>query len=193
MMHLDCHFPTPVWWTYLDIDNEYLLNFLYKLRASDPQGRNHSNNGGWQSQTFPANRIKNLAESVMLESNNCFKDYGYDPNSKLIFGNAWGNINKRGNTNQIHLHPGSFLSGVYYVKTNQNSGDISFYRDFNQQFILTSATKILNPTKLNGTIVRYPVNTGKLLLFPSTLLHAVEESDDDEDRVSVSFNMSLKR
>ena len=39
----------------------------------------------------------------------------------------WININRPGDSNSKHNHPGSDLSGVFWVKSLQRSGGLTFY------------------------------------------------------------------
>ena len=38
----------------------------------------------------------------------------------------------------------------------------------------------------------YEVNPGKLVVFPSNLMHRVEENKSDENRYSLAFNLFCK-
>lgn len=192
-MNLDFYFPTPIWWVDLDIDNDYLLKYIYDMRDKS-EGRKVSNRGGWQSEEFPSDDIEELRTEVYKNAGRCILDYGMDPAVVgMFFGNCWANINTRGSTNQIHLHHGSFVSGVYYPYASEGAGKIFFYKNFDQYFISTSMAPIEKHTALSGGTVYYPAKTGRLLLFPSNLLHAVDENEDDEDRVSIAFNMALMK
>lgn len=192
-MNLDYYFPTPIWWCDLQIDNDYLLNYCYSLREKDPEGRKISNKGGWQSQEICGDDISELADAAINASARSIADYGYNQQKTgLFFGNSWININNRGDTNQIHLHHGSFLSGVYYVKANEDSGDIYFFRNFDQYFITNGMAEVVNHTPLSAGVVHYPPKTGRLIVFPSNLLHSVNENVDDEDRISIAFNIGIK-
>lgn len=192
-MNLDYYFPTPIWWCDINIDNDYLLDYCYNKRESDPDGRKISNKGGWQSQELCGDDIPELAQEAVNRASRCITDYGFNSdNTGLFFGNSWININQRGDVNQIHLHHGSFLSGVYYVKCTQDSGDIYFYRNFDQNFIATSMAEVVTPTAITSGVVHYPPKVGRLIIFPSNLLHSVESSEDDEDRISIAFNIGIK-
>ena len=51
-MNTDFYFPTPIWWLDTDIDNAPIAQLCNNLRAEDLEGRQISNNGGWQSKDF---------------------------------------------------------------------------------------------------------------------------------------------
>ena len=189
----DFYFPVPIWWTDTNLDNTKILDVCYQLKDLDPVGRQISNNGGWQSQEVDINQyISNAVNVIKSYFPNIIDQYGFDSDrTKLFFGNSWININKKGDTNNVHLHHGSFLSGIYYVKATSNSGCIKFFRDFNQAFIIKSTAEIINPTYISANVATYSAKTGRLILFPSNLLHSVAASEDDEDRISIAFNIGI--
>lgn len=192
-MNLDFYFPTPIWWMDTQIDNQKLLDYCYKLRESDPEGRQVSNRGGWQSNEINSDDIPELVECVVTNAQKTLFDYGYDMDrTSIFFGNSWVNINRGKDTNQIHCHHGSYLSGVYYVKASPESGNIFFYRNFDQSFITTSFAKVVNNTSISAGVCYYPPRTGRMIIFPSNLLHSVDASTDDEDRISIAFNIGIR-
>ena len=192
-MNVDFYFPTPIWWMDTNLNNDNIKQYCYNLKENDPVGRHISNNGGWQSQEINLiDDLPELVQYIMEASQRTIYDYGYDPEkTKLFFGNAWVNINQKDNTNQIHLHHGSYLSGVYYVNVTPNSGNIIFYRNFDQAYITSSFAKVVNNTAISGQTVSYTPKPGRLILFPSNLLHSVEASNDDGDRISIAFNIGI--
>jgi len=193
-MNLDYYFPTPIWWEDTNIDVKPIEEWCYSLRDQDSTGRNLFNRGGWQSQEISLNEeIPELVSFIMKQAGRTLDDYGYEPaRTKIFFGNSWVNINKGKDTNQIHLHHGSFLSGVFYVKTTPQSGKIFFYRNFDQNYITTSFAKIKDYTAISSGTVWYPPKDGRLIMFPANLLHAVDESTDEEDRISIAFNIGIQ-
>ena len=193
-MNLDFYFPTPIWWIDTGLDNQRILDYCIDLRKNDPDGREVSNFGGWQSNDIDCKQdLPELVEFVMNQSDRIISDYGFDRSkTSLWFGNSWVNINKGKQWNQIHHHHGSFLSGVYYVQATSDSGNIYFYKDFNQSFITTSYAKVESNTALSAGLCYYPPRTGRLLLFPSNLLHSVDKSRDEEDRISIAFNIGIR-
>jgi uncharacterized protein (TIGR02466 family) len=194
-MNLDFYFPTPIWWEDTTIDNSPIINLCNKLRSEDPVGRTISNNGGWQSKDFKPTNYAEFAEFatvVTSMSMQCLSDYGYVPNTyKLEMLNAWFNVNQEGHSNQIHTHGGSFISGVYYVKAETSQSEILFYKNFTEDYVITSAGDISHYTPISGATCRYPPKTGRLVLFPSYVPHGVLPSTSKEERISLAFNMRM--
>ena len=190
-MNLDYYFPTPIWWEDTQIDVGPLQEWAYSLLDEDPAGRKLSNRGGWQSKEIAL--PEGLVYHIMNSCQRTIDDFGYNvEKTRLFMGNSWVNINRGPNTNQIHQHHGSFLSGVFYLKTTPESGKIFFYRNFDQAYITSSFASIENFTSLSSATVNYPPKDGRLIIFPANLSHAVDESTDDEDRISIAFNIGIR-
>jgi len=106
----------------------------------------------------------------------------------------WININKPGDFNNKHNHPGSDLSGVFWIKSLQKSGSLAFYSpNFMTQIHQINSIKDEISKKLftTPTFDIEPLE-GVIVLFPSDLSHAVQKNNSDEDRISVSFNIDLR-
>ena len=195
-------FPTPYWWVELpDVDNDKMLEAIYQIEKNDP-GRNRSNVGGYQtvdlSHDHPAFRdlldhIQSVAETVC---ENAYKQF-YESPFKISVGNYWANINRKNSLNMTHVHPGCFLSGVYYVSADPelDQGCISFRRNYDWVMHHRNYFNNLKGKECPAFLEEYvslPPRTGALLLFPSTLPHNVDPNKSDTDRVSISFNINFQ-
>ena len=179
----------------LGIDNfddykDQLIKETYQERDEDPIGRKVSNRGGWQSNLTNIRDCKSetlndiIISSVSklpMSGNLCFTIEG------------WKNINEPGNFNTLHHHPNCNLSGVLWIKTPKNCGNIVFESPeiFNRYKELDSYS---DEFKCNSNVYMtyyFPPKEGNVLIFPSNLQHEVEENKSIEDRISYSFNIKL--
>lgn len=196
-MNLEWYFPTPLWWEQTEISPDDMLNLCYRLREQDPTGRKLSNQGGWQSQDFRAGthpEMKPLEDKIISQAEQCVRDYGYREDLCFVdIENFWFNINYKNNTNAVHTHDNSFISGVFYLKANHNQGNINFYKDYAQDFIVASQATIGNFTPLSASAMSFKPATQKLIMFPGWLPHGVERNEIDEERISISFNVKIIR
>lgn len=197
-MRYELYFPTPIWWEDTeDIAVDQILELCYSLQKNDPIGRSLSNQGGWQSQDFEANRYSELAalhEKILGQSLNCVRDYGYDENECILsVGNMWANINGENHTNSVHIHDNSFISGVFYVKAESGQGPINLYKCYSQDYIVASQAQIKYYTPISASAMSFQPKTGKLIMFPGYLPHGVERNGTKNDRISISFNVKLMR
>jgi len=188
-------FPTPIWITDIDINNDELKTACLKLKEDNLSCRVLSNMGGWQSNDlYPEHNIavfRKLLKSL-TESINHIAEHDYSISDRVAcISQYWININKGSHTNQVHIHPGAFLSGVYYVSAPEGSGKIHFERDSKEIYAM-GCLKIGGKTVVSGMNCEYEPKEGRLLLFPGWLPHSVLPNTTDEERISIAFNAELK-
>ena len=176
----------------LNFDVNRLSDFCFKLQNNN-KGRVRSNLGGWQSNDLfdEYSIISDLRKLIFEKVKIAAEDFNLSKEIKLD--NLWININEYKDTNMIHCHPQSILSGVYYVKVPKDSGDLRFF----------SPTEDLMETELKDNVKEYNVKNGStgtfyprenmLLVFPSWLKHCVLPNMNKHDkRISISFNVGFK-
>jgi uncharacterized protein (TIGR02466 family) len=110
----------------------------------------------------------------------------HNPKNKvnLRITQSWCNYTEPGQNHHKHSHPNSFVSGVFYPQANREMDKIYFYRAGYQQIKLPPK----NWNAWNSESWWFPVGTGDLILFPSSLEHMVETVQSDLVRISLSFN-----
>ena len=196
-MNMNFYFPTPIWWEDTEIDESKMLELCYRLREEDPEGRKLSNEGGWQSMDFRSGKypeMKELEDKITNQANQCVRDYGYAENSGfVVLENFWFNINVKNNTNMVHIHDSSLISGVFYIKAKPGQGKITFYKSFSQDHVIASVAPITNYTSISAAAISFDPMTRKLIMFPGSLPHGVGRNELDEDRISISFNVKYIR
>lgn len=96
---------------------------------------------------------------------------------------SWCNFSKPGQYHHKHAHPNSYISGVYYIQTNPDDR-IYFYRDDWQQIKFPAK----NWNMFNSESWWFEANAGRLILFPSSLVHMVPTVQGEKTRISISFN-----
>ena len=104
----------------------------------------------------------------------------------------WANINPPGAMNRAHVHPNSLWSGVYYVKAPKNSGHLKIDDPRAAASMSRPRQKLgAQPSRLWREAHFEPI-TGRLIMFPAWLTHAVDPNESNENRISVSFNFMQK-
>jgi uncharacterized protein (TIGR02466 family) len=114
-------------------------------------------------------------------------------NVKFYTTNSWSVLHEPRDWGQMHMHTNSLISGVLYTKVSEDSGNIVFHRnslnsifptaldlEYNQKNILNARTWSIKPE--NNMIV----------LFPSHVLHSIDENKSDQNRYSLAFNFFIK-
>ena len=189
-------FPTPVWAIQLEnykTINEEMYKFIKEAQSNDQVGINKSNIKGWHSKDFnlqenePRKFISFISpsiEKVMIDMN-WEKD-----KQKVNINNMWAIVNVGGSTNLRHQHGNSTISGAYYVRAPEKSGDIVFYDP--RPAPVYSYPIAQNPNFLNAQINSVSPKEGALVLFPSYLDHSVNENLSNTERIVISFNITIQ-
>ncbi|HEY0311362.1 MAG TPA: putative 2OG-Fe(II) oxygenase [Allosphingosinicella sp.] len=96
----------------------------------------------------------------------------------------WGLIQHGGDYEERHIHPGGWLTGVYYVRVPAGIGrDGAGCIEFGPPRAIAEAFPDLAPP------LRYVPREGMLLLSPSHYEHRTIPSGLDADRISVAFDV----
>lgn len=103
---------------------------------------------------------------------------------KLRITQSWFNYSKPGEWHHKHAHPNSFISGVLYMKAAKDIDRIYFYNDQYEQFQIPTD----NWNLYNSRSWWLSVETGSVMMFPSSLTHSVEPVQGDDERISLAFN-----
>ena len=200
------YFPTQVFSYQLDDQmaqaaNTHLLESIYAERTRDAAGIQRSNFralGGWHSHNnlHMEEAYKPLVELIGAVCVSINQKNGYHMGYRLKIGTMWSVINPPGSSNRAHIHPGCLWSGVYYVQTPENGGNIEFLDPRTQNLI---SPPRFQPNKKRPKAcwskVNFTPKAGKLLIFPSWLYHSVAPNLSTEkgaasERVIISFNLS---
>jgi uncharacterized protein (TIGR02466 family) len=114
-------------------------------------------------------------------------------------GNMWANVNRSGHGNEFHSHPGAFWSGVYYVDDGGIDADPSLggeleFMDPRGPLPAMNAPHLgyAMPGGLTGGATeRIRPKAGRLVMFPSWMIHQVRPYQGTAERISIAFNLSL--
>jgi uncharacterized protein (TIGR02466 family) len=185
-------FATPVWCIQPENHqaiNEELLTYIYGvlLKTRVPADENSSAVGGYQSQKFDFRVAPLFLAATKQTINQVAGELMINPECEPIVTDCWANINYPGSFNRKHTHFNSMLSGVYYPRVPENSGQLVFTDPRIQAYIIT--LPVTKKTGLTSRHIRRTPLAGEFIIFPSWLEHSVEINDSEEERVSVAFNV----
>lgn len=172
-------FSTPVWISNLGLD---LNNIKKSCRefSSKVKTMEVSNVGGYQGHDFDN---QDFIDAVI---SNIPKLEDKPLSNEKIY--SWVNINKKGNSNNRHTHLDTqiFLSGIYYVKVPENSGNVRFYDPRGCLIPSMQDHDYFN----NGYAYHFlEPQEDMVVFFPCWLEHDVESNKSNQDRISIAFNV----
>ena len=187
-------FKVPVYSTQLNLDIKKLQSFCNEYQQIDT-GKTLSNVGGYHSNDLPLNKLKwplgeslhPLIKEIGIHSSKFAKEF--INNNEQVLSNMWINMGLYKDANKTHNHPGADVSGVYYVKTPDDCGNIVFEHPAISVLGYYSPEVTMEFNEYNSAAWAKPAVENHLYLFPSWLKHRVEPNlNKTKERISISFN-----
>ena len=150
---------------------------MVKITGSQPQNELH------KIDTFA-----NLTKTITDVTKTILEEQEYMGEIEIT--NMWGNILRPQSqrAHAPHSHSNNFLSGVFYIKTSDDTSPIQFFDPRPQSSVLKPRKKEYN--RLNSDMAQFNSETGWGVVFPSWLVHWVPETKDE--RISIAWNVIVR-
>jgi uncharacterized protein (TIGR02466 family) len=131
---------------------------------------------------------RTILKSFHIVTKRTSGDQGYKGKIQVT---CWANVNGNGSSNNVHNHPQSSWSGVYYVDTgvpsfSEADPGLIYFLDPR-----SGAGMCQDPFELYGAGREFRPENGQMLVFPSWLMHGVHSYLGEKRRISVAFNIAL--
>ena len=98
---------------------------------------------------------------------------------------SWINIYKKGDFQEYHNHPDSFISAIYIIDSPIEDASKIYFQSPLLEQVTVPYIKFEN--KPTGHI-EYQSQPGKLLIFRSYINHCVTQHLSDKNRISIAYN-----
>ena len=181
-------FPTPIYISKLnrELTNKELL-FIDKTKLD--VYKNEGNTTSNDNYILNHKAFKNLKEGLDLIVKDYF-DKVISPANNITpyITQSWLNYTETNQYHHKHAHPNSLVSGVFYINCHEEHDKIKFFNDKYS----TIKPEIKEYNIWNSESWWFPVKTGDVILFPSSLTHMVETKQGDNTRISLAFNVFIK-
>jgi len=106
-------------------------------------------------------------------------------NNNFKMTTSWIAKSSPGQTSHWHNHNNCFYSGVFYIDTHENCGDIKFTSMDNRRYNLI----VSEYNEMNSVEFYVRPDNLRLLLFPAETYHQVAKNESTKDRYSIAFNV----
>jgi len=187
-----CLFPKVVYLKNIDyIDNKYLLSlnkFCKKLKYVEIPKEESENISQSSEDRYLFNNHKGLfkLKDIILKEFNDFKNnlLSHTYNSFKIT-TSWVAKVDKGKQANIHNHNNSFYSGVFYINSEKDMGDISFNNFETARFL----PRVEKYSLLNSRSFSITPKNKDLIFFPSELYHKINKNNNKQTRLSIAFNI----
>lgn len=174
-----------------------IQELCYNYMEIDPERRIRSNRLGYQSKYgsfHTRNEFKFLFDDLDELMMHCLmEEFHAKEGIQYHIDCSFLNIMPTGSFNHAHIHPGTQMSCVYYVKVPENSGNIVFVCPNEYLWDKLSGCRQDEYIKQNDLQTKFEVvpEEGMFLMFPSSLTHLVEANLSNEDRISIVVDINL--
>ena len=135
--------------------------------------------------------LKNLKEDLQKRVIDYFDKVVCTSNSIIPhITQSWINYTETNQFHHRHFHSNSYVSGVFYIDAQKEVDSITFYRPGEAQKAIHLIVTQYN--QFNSANWRCSIQTGDVVLFPSSLHHGVQKKKGNNIRISLSFNVFFK-
>ena len=186
-MEIQHVFTTPISVDFLSVDNQSLESFCRTSIANGTGPRNQSN-----SLDLSIPELQPLLAEIQVRLDTMHFELGFKLGTKFKIIKAWANINNSQLIDLPHCHPKSVFSAVYYVKGSgtPENGNIVLLSPLDTliQYAIPDEHKEFE-NLFNGWHCTIPPETGKLIIFPSWIMHSVSANKlPHSDRISIAID-----
>ena len=182
-------FPTPIYTTKMDREfTKQELQFVnnQKNYCEDNKGNISTKNNYILNKkefkninNFLEKHCQNYLDTIICPKNNI----------KLNITQSWLNYTEKDQYHHKHEHPNSVVSGVLYFDCDKENDKILFSSNKGYQQI---KPEIKDFNIWNSETWWFALETGQLVMFPSSTTHQVDTKKGTNTRISLAFNTFYK-
>ena len=180
---------TPIFDNHIPVKKSYLdyaKNQMYE--------RMESNNGDITSNSYVLEDLPDLKAEIVKQANLYLHDFlkvetGF---CSFYLANSWIVRHKKNDWAHLHHHGNAMISGVYYLQTFENCGDIYFERVYSNIFQTNVEPAFSEYNHMTSGEYKVPSEDGRILLFPAHVKHGVSKNNTDKERYCLAFNLHIK-
>ena len=183
-------FPTPVY-TSFDIKKFTKAELNLVEKHKNKVYGNVGNTTSTESYILNKPIFKKLKNIITDHTNEYFQKTFMPKNKdlKLYITQSWLNYTLTDQYHHGHVHQNSLVSGVLYIKANKDFDSIVL-EDRAEYTNLKIYTE--NYNIFNSKAWTIPIESGMLIMMPSTTVHKVKTKKDSNERISLAFNTFIK-
>ena len=182
-------FPTPIYMN--NIDRKFTkkeMDFVNNQKKHCTKNQGNINT----KDNYILNRKEFANLKLFLDQ--CCKDYLEriicpKNNIELYITQSWLNYTEENQYHHKHTHPNSVISGVLYFNCDKENDKIKFSTSKGYQQIVP---EIEEYNIWNSYTWWFPLETGQIVMFPSSTIHQVDTKKGNNTRISLAFNTFYK-
>ena len=168
---------------------KYIVDGMKKYISDLWVDRKYDEN--WQTKSADLHKkkeFKYFTESVIGVSKKIINTLDYNVKDIAIT-DMWANVLKDQEHHPTHTHSNNFLSGTYYLQSDQKAS-IVFHDPRPAADVIVPRKK--ETTLNNSSLLSYASKQNRAVIFPSWLPHWVQQNKSKTKRISIAWNIQIK-
>jgi len=170
----------------LNIDDKYFNNIKNSVKNFDYKKTNDVDNPSLINEDF---KILNKPEfkllgDIILKSFTDFTKEQLKISNDFKISSSWLTKTEPNHHSNYHRHNNCYYSGVFYIETAEDGGEIMFDNMADERFMLN---KIEDNTYNTRNFI-FKTKNKMIMFFPSDIHHKISKNKTNNDRYSVAFN-----
>ena len=179
-------FPTSIFLLDNFIDNtdamKKYIGDLWKERDYDTNWQTKSAN------LHTKKEFKSFSDLIIKTGKDICNTLGYDVKD-LVITDMWANVLKQNEHHPAHTHSNNFLSGTYYLHSDQGAS-IMFQDPRPAAGVILP--RMSEQTIATANLLTYASKQNRAIIFPSWLPHYVKPNKSKIKRISIAWNIQVK-
>ena len=204
-------FPLTIYKSKLGLDETVRKNLIEEVYNQEKESKNnekkmYSERSSWTGDVYgheylyKEKKFEALYDLIEKHIIKYITKIGYnDEKIDLYFQRSWATISRKNEYISYHNHSQSHLSFAYYLKKDKDQGAINFHDNYKQNEMVPGtfdsiSTRAANFVKLNGmnaAQIKIEPNEDDIIIFPSKTFHSTSPSESNNERISISADVSL--
>ena len=179
----------------LNLDNDAIAEFCKEKIYSSKKYIDHNQTQS-DNLSLDFNQLKPLHPLLLIlqdRINTLHKELGFSEDYEHKICSIWANYNNSSATKQPHPHADCTITGIYYVKGEEDTGDTVFMNPIAALPYVMKREAIKDYTNFTSSEINIHPKQGLLVLFPAWLMHYVLDNKTNKDRMTIAFNFDIYR
>ena len=181
-------FSSPVYLRKIKVDLEKIFSLINNdfVKSGDKTTASVSNITKASSDKLVLNKSKwKFLKKIIDNEVNLYTSNILKFKNKFKLTTSWFTKSEPGEESNFHNHQNSMLSAVLYLRSEKNSGSITFHNFLDQNLFFLKAKEW---TIYNSRAWTFEPLSGEILIFPSYLFHKVCRNESKITRYSLACN-----
>tara|TARA_R100001460_G_scaffold4800_4_gene13532 strand:- start:11746 stop:12297 length:552 start_codon:yes stop_codon:yes gene_type:complete len=181
-------------WEKTSLDIPLIKKEILEHRSSKPSDKKNYTSY-YDGTVMPLDCNSAVSDCIIEYSNSyldsIFKEGKYKVDSEHL--NIWYNVYQEGVQHNWHDHGRAFMSGTIYIEMNESSAPFKIKSPMHALIKSWAGNNVELQGRFKQELTFRP-EVGTIIMWPGWVEHTVpEQKETNEPRISISFNVDIKR